>query len=96
MSTGARPASVRTLLRASKRFGRDAARRRDRSSGVRRAERALSRGLGRLGHWGDARNPYGARRVIGRWWLVGLGALTAAALAAMTVSGRRRARGLGQ
>jgi hypothetical protein len=90
MSTGARPAPARTLLRTSKRFGRDAARRRDEGSALRTAERAVSRSLGRLGHWGDARNPDGARRVARRGWVLALGGAAVAGAVAWALSGRVR------
>jgi hypothetical protein len=88
MSTPARPALARTLLRASKRAGTDAAQSQD-DAGWQRTERAVSRGLGRVGHWADARNPDGMRRLTGsgRWWLVAAGG---AVLAALVVTSRRR------
>jgi len=68
----ARPAITRGLRRVSKTFGRDA---------WQRAERAVSRTTGRVGHWTDRRNPDGMRGLSGgkgRGWallaLVGVAA----------------------
>lgn len=88
MTTGARPAVARRLLRASKSAGQDAAQSAD-QAGWQRTERAVSRSLGRLGHWADARNPDGMRRVAGsgRWRL---GGLAGALLVGVVVMARQR------
>ena len=53
-----RPAITRGLLRVSKMFGQDASA--SAQEGVwQRAERAVSRTTGRVGHWTDPRNPDG-------------------------------------
>jgi hypothetical protein len=60
----ARPAITRGLLRVSKTFGRDASTS-AREGAWQRAERAVSRTTGRVGHWTDRRNPDGMRGLSG-------------------------------
>jgi hypothetical protein len=76
----ARPAITRGLRRVSKTFGRDASTS-AREGAWQRAERAVSRTTGRVGHWTDRRNPDGMRGLSGgkgRGWallaLVGVAA----------------------
>ena len=65
-----RPAITRGLLRVSKAFGRDASTS-PQEGAWQRAERAVSRTTGRVGHWTDPRNaegvPAGGK---GRRWAV--------------------------
>ena len=90
----ARPAITRGLLRVSKTFGQDASTS-PREGAWQRAERAVSRTTGRVGHWTDRRNPEGVRgltRGTGRgWWLVALVGVAATGLA-LAVRRRRSAR----
>jgi hypothetical protein len=60
----ARPGITRGLLRVSKRFGREASTS-PQEGAWQRAERAVSRTTGRMGHWTDRRNPDGMRGLSG-------------------------------
>jgi hypothetical protein len=89
----ARPAITRGLLRVSKTFGRDASTSAQEGA-WQRAERAVSRTTGRLGHWTDPRNTEGETGLSGgkgRGWallaLVGI-AVTGIVLALRRSSAR--------
>ena len=80
----ARPAITRGLLRVSKKFGRDAST--SPQEGVwQRAQRAVSRTTGRVGHWTDPRNSDGVQAPSGgkgrRWALLALVGVAATGIA---------------
>jgi hypothetical protein len=85
----ARPAITRGLLRVSKTFGRDASSSAEQGA-WQRAERAVSRTTGRLGHWTDPRNPDGGPGLSGgkgRGWA--LLALVGVAVTGIVLAVRR-------
>jgi hypothetical protein len=79
----ARPALTRGLLRVSKAFGRDASASAQQGA-WQRAERAVSRTTGRVGHWTDRRNAAGMQSSAGngrRWALLALVGVAATGIA---------------
>lgn len=86
-----RPAITRGLLRVSKMFGQNASTSAEEGA-WQRAERAVSRTTGRVGHWTDPRNPDGTPGGSGgkgrRWALF---ALVGAAVTGIALTLRRSA-----